>query len=91
MRVQETLLVIYLNLLVKQLQVRLLVQLQFQYLQIGIREAFTDIVEIEIDTDTQTGTFVSGETVKGISNISDQDVSFTVFSIITDANVSINR
>ena len=55
---------------------------------IGIREAFTDIVEIEIDTDTQTGTFVSGETVKGISNVSDQDVSFTVFSIITDADVS---
>lgn len=55
---------------------------------IGIREAFTDIVEIEIDIDTQTGTFVSGETVQGISNISDQDVSFTVFSVIVDADVS---
>ena len=55
---------------------------------IGIREAFTDIVEIEIDTDTQTGTFVSGETVKGTSNVSDQDVSFEVLSIIVDANIS---
>ena len=55
---------------------------------IGIREAFTDIVEIEIDTDTQTGTFVSGETVQGISSVSDQDVSFTVYSVVVDADVS---
>ena len=33
---------------------------------IGVREAFTDIVEIEIDVDSQTGTFVEGETVKCI-------------------------
>ena len=33
---------------------------------IGVREAFTDIVEIEIDADSQTGTFEEGETVKGI-------------------------
>ena len=55
---------------------------------IGIREAFTDIVEIEIDTDTQKGTFVSGETVQGISSVSDQDVSFTVYSVVVDADVS---
>ena len=55
---------------------------------IGIREAFTDIVEIEIDTDTQTGTFIDGETIQGISNVSDQDVSLTVLSVIVDANVS---
>ena len=55
---------------------------------IGIREAFTDIVEIEIDTDTQKGTFVAGETIQGISNVSDQDVSLTVLSVIVDADVS---
>ena len=54
---------------------------------IGIREA-TDIVEIEIDEDTQTGTFQNGETVKGTSNLTDQDVSFTVYSVITGATVS---
>ena len=55
---------------------------------IGIREAFTDIVEIEIDEDTQTGTFQNGETVKGTSNLTDQDVSFTIYSVITGATVS---
>lgn len=55
--------------------------------QIGVREAFTDIVEIELDRDTATGTFESGELVKGISNVSDQDVSFTVYSIISGADV----
>ena len=54
---------------------------------IGVREAFTDIVEIEIDADTQTGTFEEGETVTGISSVSDQDVSFTVYSILTGASV----
>ena len=56
--------------------------------QIGVREAFTDIVEIELDKDTQTGTFESGETVKGTSSVSDQDVSFTIYSIISGADVS---
>ena len=55
---------------------------------IGIREAFTDIVEVEIDIDTQTGTFVAGETIQGISNVSDQDVSLTILSVIADADVS---
>ena len=55
---------------------------------IGVREAFTDIVEIEIDADSQTGTFVEGETVKGISSVSDQDVSFTVYSILAGVDVS---
>ena len=55
---------------------------------IGVREAFTDIVEIEIDADTQTGTFEEGETVTGISSVSDQDVSFTVFSILSGVEVS---
>jgi len=56
--------------------------------QIGIRENFTDIVEIEIDGDTQTGTFQAGETVKGTSILTDQDVSFEVYSIINGAEVS---
>ena len=55
---------------------------------IGIRENFTDIVEIEIDTDTQSGTFQAGETVTGTSTVSDQDVSFEIYSIIVDADVS---
>ena len=55
---------------------------------IGVREAFTDIVEIEIDADSQTGTFEEGETVKGISSVSDQDVSFTVYSILSGVEVS---
>ena len=55
---------------------------------IGVREAFTDIVEIEIDADSQTGTFEEGETVKGISSVSDQDVSFTVYSILAGVEVS---
>ena len=55
--------------------------------QIGVREAFTDIVEIELDRDTATGTFEAGELVKGISSVSDQDVSFTVYSIISGADV----
>ena len=56
---------------------------------IGIRENFTDIVELEIDTDTQSGTFQAGETVTGTSSVSDQDVSFEIFSIIIDADVSV--
>lgn len=55
---------------------------------IGIRENFTDIVELEIDTDTQSGTFQAGETVTGTSTVSDQDVSFEIYSIIVDADVS---
>ena len=55
---------------------------------IGIRENFTDIVELEIDTDTQSGTFQTGETVTGTSSVSDQDVSFEIYSIIVDADVS---
>lgn len=55
---------------------------------IGIRENFTDIVEIEIDTDTQTGTFQAGETVKGTSSVTDADVSFTLYSIVNDVTVS---
>ena len=55
---------------------------------IGVREAFTDIVEIEIDADSRTGTFEEGETVKGISSVSDQDVSFTVYSILAGVDVS---
>ena len=55
---------------------------------ISIRENFTDIVEIEIDTDTQTGTFQAGETLTGTSSVTDQDVSFTIYSIVVDADVS---
>jgi len=55
---------------------------------ISIRENFTDIVEIEIDTDTQTGTFQAGETLTGTSSVTDQDVSFQIYSIVVNADVS---
>ena len=46
---------------------------------IGIREIFTDIVEIEIDEDTQTGTFQNGETVKGTSNLRPRCFVYSIF------------
>jgi len=55
---------------------------------ITFREAQTDIVEVELDTDTLDGTFVQGETVRGISTVTDQDVTFTPYSIVTGSTVT---
>ena len=55
---------------------------------VSFREAQTNIVELEIDEETFSGTFVNGEIVKGISVVTDQDVSFTPYSIINGSSVS---
>ena len=55
---------------------------------ITFRESGENIIEFELDADTINGTFVQGETVKGTSTVTDQDVSFTPFSIVTDAVVT---
>ena len=55
---------------------------------ITFREAQTDIIEFELDTDTISGTFVQGETVRGVSTVTDQDVSFTPYSIVIDSIVT---
>ena len=55
---------------------------------ITFREAQTDIIEFELDTDTINGTFVQGETVRGVSTITDQDVTFEPYSIVNGSSVS---
>ena len=55
---------------------------------ITFREAETDIIELELDADTINGTFQQGETVRGISTVTDQDVSFTPYSIVIDSIVT---
>ena len=49
---------------------------------VSFREAQTNIVELELDEETFSGTFQQGEIVKGTSTVTDQDVSFTPYSII---------
>ena len=55
---------------------------------ITFREAQTDIIELELDADTIDGIFVQGETVRGISTVTDQDVTFTPYSIVTGSTVT---
>ena len=55
---------------------------------VSFREAQTNIVELEIDEDTFSGTFQQGETVIGVSVVTDQDVSFTPYSIINGSSVT---
>ena len=55
---------------------------------ITFREAQTDIIEFELDTDTISGTFVQGETVRGVSTVTDQDVTFEPYSIVNGSSVS---
>jgi len=55
---------------------------------ITFREAETDIIELELDAETINGTFVQGETVKGTSAVTDQDVSFTPYSINIDTSIT---
>jgi len=50
---------------------------------VSFREAQTNIVELELDEETFSGTFQQGETVRGTSVVTDQDVSFTPYSIVT--------
>ena len=57
---------------------------------ITFREAQTDIIEFELDAETLSGTFVQGETVRGISTVTDQDVTFTPYSIVTGSSITSN-
>ena len=50
---------------------------------VSFRETETDIIEFELDEDTFSGTFQQGENVIGVSTVTDQDVSFTPYSIVT--------
>ena len=55
---------------------------------VSFREAQTNIVELEIDEESFSGTFQQGETVIGVSTVTDQDVSFTPYSIINGSSVT---
>ena len=55
---------------------------------VSFREATRDVVELELDPTTVTGTFQENEFVFGTSTITDQTVSFQPYSIITGSTVS---
>ena len=55
---------------------------------VSFREAETTIIEIEIDESTQTKTFISGETIKGTSTVTDGDVSFTLLSVVARTTIN---
>ena len=55
---------------------------------VSFREATRDVVELELDPTTVTGTFQENEFVFGTSTVTDQTVSFQPYSIITGSTVS---
>ena len=55
---------------------------------VSFREAETNIVELELDEETFSGTFQQGETIIGVSTVTDQDVSFTPYSIVTGSTTT---
>ena len=55
---------------------------------VSFRESGKNIVELELDEESFSGTFVQGETVIGVSTVTDQDVSFTPYSIINGSSVT---
>ena len=55
---------------------------------VSFREAETNIVEIELDEESFSGTFQQGETIVGVSIVTDQDVSFTPYSIVTGSTTT---
>ena len=55
---------------------------------VSFREASKDVVELEIDPTTITGTFQENEFVFGTSTLTDQIVSFQPYSIITGSTIS---
>ena len=55
---------------------------------VSFREASKDVVELELDPATITGTFQENETVFGVSTSTDQTVSFQPYSVITGSTVS---
>ena len=60
-------------------------QLQLLHSSVTFREGGTNIIEIELDEDTIDGTFMKKvkHLISGISTVTDQDVSFTPYSIVT--------
>ena len=55
---------------------------------VSFREADTTIIEFEIDEETQTSTFIAGETLLGTSNITDGDVTVQLLQIVSDTNIT---
>ena len=55
---------------------------------VSFRELSKDVVELELDPSTITGTFQEDEVVFGVSTSTDQTVSFQPYSIIISSNVS---
>tara|TARA_B100001113_G_scaffold218092_1_gene178909 strand:- start:2308 stop:5220 length:2913 start_codon:yes stop_codon:yes gene_type:complete len=54
---------------------------------VSFRESQKDVVELELDPSTITGTFIENENVFGISTVTDQTVSFQPYSIIIGTTV----
>jgi len=55
---------------------------------VSFRESQKDVVELELDPTTITGTFQENENVFGVSTSTDQTVSFQPYSIIIGSTVS---
>jgi len=55
---------------------------------VSFREASKDVIELELDPATITGTFQENENIFGTSTLTDQIVSFQPYSIITGSTVS---
>ena len=50
---------------------------------ISFRENNKDVIELELDENTRDGNFIKGETVEGISNVTEQTVNFKPYNILT--------
>ena len=55
---------------------------------VSFREASKDVIELELDKATISGTFEENEIVFGTSTVTDQIVSFQPYSILTGATVT---
>ena len=55
---------------------------------VSFRETLKDVIELELDPSTITGTFQENEIVFGVSTSTDQTVSFQPYSIIISSDVS---
>lgn len=56
---------------------------------IKFREGATQIAELNLDANSVSGTFVSGETVTSVDTTLDLEISGTVKSIVTDIDVTV--
>ena len=53
----------------------------------AFQQGIYSVTELTIDTDTQIGTFVSGETITAISLTLDMEMSFVIFTFITKVTI----